>query len=136
MPVIARDFPTPNAAEQAFYAAFRRCDNRAMAAVWAEDEVICIHPGTHAIVGYDAVMRSWTNIFSNSGLPEIQVNLLASMSDKSLAIHTVEEIITTGENTYASVLATNVYCKYEDGWRMVKHHGSLVKTPAESHTIQ
>jgi ketosteroid isomerase-like protein len=129
-------FLTAEQAEQAFYGAFRRCDSRAMAAVWADDDVICIHPGSPVIVGYDAVIRSWTNIFANDGLPEIQINLLESTTTQQLIVHTVEEVIATGDDTFASVLATNVYRKYAEGWLMVKHHGSLVKAPSESHTIQ
>jgi ketosteroid isomerase-like protein len=129
-------FLTAEQTEQAFYEAFRHCDSRAMAVVWADDDVICIHPGTQAISGYDAVLRSWSNIFANDGLPEIQINLLESTATQELVVHTVEEVIATGNETYASVLATNVYRKYAEGWLMVKHHGSLVKTPADSHTIQ
>ena len=136
MPMTHNRFSSPVQAEEAFYSAFHRCDTESMAAVWARDNVICVHPGSYAIVGYDAVMRSWTNIFTNSELPEIQVNLLSSIVDDNLAVHMVEEYLRTGDDNHASVLATNIYRKFADSWRMVSHHGSVVNAPAESHTLQ
>jgi len=127
---------SPDDAEAAFYAAFSRCDKEAMSEVWANDDVVCVHPGSNVIVGYDAVMRSWTNIFSNAGVPNIAINVIKRTLDVTLAVHLVEEVIATGENAYVSVLATNVYQKYEDGWLMVEHHSALVQAATESHTLQ
>ena len=123
-------------AEAAFYAAFSHCDREAMGDVWANDDVVCVHPGSNVIVGYDAVMRSWANIFSNAALPNIAINVIKRTLDVTLAVHLVEEVIATGENAYVSVLATNVYRKYEDGWYMVEHHGAIVQAATESHTLQ
>lgn len=136
MQLTQENYISPDEAEAAFYAAFSHCDKKAMGEVWAEDDVVCIHPGSNVIVGYDAVMRSWTNIFSNAGLPGIAVNVIKRIHDVTLAVHLVEEVIATGENAYVSVLATNVYRKYEHGWFMVGHHSAVVQAATESHTLQ
>lgn len=129
-------FVTPDEVEAAFYDAFHRCDRNAMNEVWADEDVICIHPGSHEIVGHAAVMHSWAQIFSNAGLPEIQVKVIRKSIDVTLAVHVVEERIAMGDHSYALVLATNVYQKYKQGWLMVEHHGSLIHADEEAHTLQ
>ena len=127
---------TPEEAEKVFYETFMHCDARTMSALWADDDVICIHPGSAAIVGHDAVVRSWQQIFSNALPPEITFTSTKSVVTSELAISlVVEEVSTDGSDT-ALVLATNVYQKFECGWLMVEHHGSLVQTRPQKHTLQ
>jgi ketosteroid isomerase-like protein len=122
------NFSTPESAESAFYAAFAECDYKAMENIWAEGDVICIHPGSSALLGRDAVMRSWANMLLNAEAPSIRVNVLSRISGKGLAVHVVEEHITSGYGDAASVsmvLATNVYREYSEGWRLLEHHASV-----------
>ena len=121
-------FATASAAETAFYTAFANCDVQAMNAVWSNTEVICVHPGSMAIVGRDAVMRSWINILSQAEPPNLQIKLLSRTESDGLAIHLVEEHISPirGAAEAASVvLATNIYCLEKDGWHLLQHHASL-----------
>jgi len=129
-------FRAPEDVELAFYQSFSDCDAEAMMKLWANDEVVCIHPGSHAIVGYRAVMRSWAYIFEDAELPDIQINVVKRSVDDSLAVHLVEEHISTRENISAVLLATNVYRRYADGWYMVEHHGSVIQSQNETHTLQ
>ena len=129
-------FATPEDAEAAFYAAFANCDRKGMETLWADDEVICGHPGSQAIVGYEAVMRSWAYIFDGAELPDIQVHTVKQTVSDTLAVHVVEEHISTGENSSATLLATNVYRKYDADWLMVEHHGSVIQSQTETHTLQ
>jgi len=128
-------FTSADEVEAAFYAAFNRCDREAMADLWADDEVVCIHPGSQAIVGYEAVIRSWSHIFTHAELPDIQVNIVKRAVTEALVVHVGEERISTGKAT-ATVLATNVYKKYEEGWLMVEHHGSVMQVPTQEHVLQ
>lgn len=121
-------FSTSEAAEAAFYAAFANCDLYAMDVVWADAEVICIHPGSMALVGREVVMRSWSNILTNTEPPTLKVEVLNRIVRDDLAVHVVEEHITpvTGSPEPTSVvLATNVYCLEMDGWRILEHHASM-----------
>ena len=127
---------TPDTTETAFYAAFMQCDLAAMERLWADDDVICVHPGWHALIGHAEVVRGWAQIFAGSELPDLQVNVISKSISDTLAVHVMEEYISTGENQSAVVLATNVYRKYGDDWRMVQHHGSVVHTQVAAHTIQ
>ena len=132
----ATGFATSQQAETAFYHAFSGCDTESMTALWAQDEVICVHPGSTAIHGHDAVVRSWGYIFSGAEPPDIQVRLVSAISNETLAVHVVEEHISTGGASSAVLLATNVYRRYDTGWLMVEHHGSVVHAQSEAHTVQ
>lgn len=141
------DLSTPEAAEAAFYDAFADCDVKAMDAVWADGNVICIHPGSSALVGRDAVMRSWENMLLYAEPPNIRVEVLSRTASDGLAVHVVEEHITSGYGDSASssmVLATNIY-RYEDNrWQLLEHHASVPKFPRSTsetathskHTLQ
>ena len=68
--------------------------------------------------------------------PDIQVRLVSAISNETLAVHVVEEHISTGGASSAVLLATNVYRRYDTGWLMVEHHGSVVHAQSEAHTVQ
>ncbi|WP_455210241.1 nuclear transport factor 2 family protein [Kaarinaea lacus] len=126
------DLSTPEAAEAAFYSAFAECDVKAMDAVWAGENVICIHPGSSALVGREAVMRSWENMLLYAEPPNIHVEVLSRTASEGLAVHVVEEHITAGYGDAASssmVLATNVYCYENDRWQLLEHHASVPRFP-------
>jgi uncharacterized protein (TIGR02246 family) len=126
------DLSTPEAAETAFYAAFAHCDVQAMDAVWAGDSVICIHPGSSALVGREAVMRSWENMLLYAEPPNIHIEVLSRTVSDGLAVHVVEEHISAGYGDTAStskVLATNVYRLEDNGWRLLEHHASVPRFP-------
>ncbi len=124
----AGGFDSPEATEAAFYAAFEQADVEAMMAVWAERRPVeCIHPRGPRLQGADAVRRSWTHIFRGgpSGL-RFDVTEVRRIRDGDLVVHVVHERITVpGEpGTRPPVIATNVYCREDEGWRMVLHHAS------------
>ena len=53
-----------------------------------------------------------------------------------MAVHLVEEHIATGTESEVVVLATNVYQLFEDGWLMIEHHGSVIRSQLEGKTVQ
>ncbi|NNF96328.1 MAG: SnoaL-like domain-containing protein [Halobacteria archaeon] len=129
-------FSTPEAAEAAFYAAFANCDIQAMDAVWADTGVICIHPGSTALLGRDVVMRSWMNILTQADPPNLHIEVLSRTVSNDLAVHVVEEYIAPVNGSPEStsvVLATNVYCLEADGWRLLEHHASIPKPRQTTH---
>ena len=127
---------TPEEAETVFYEAFMRCDAEVMAALWAEGDVVCIHPGSGAIVGHEAVVRSWNHIFSNAHPPQITYTVSKRTVSDELAVSLVVEEVSTDGGDTALVLATNVYQKFDSGWLMVEHHGSLVQSRSQKQTLQ
>lgn len=125
---------TPDEAEAVFYEAFSRCDSAVMTAVWADGDVVCVHPGSSAIVGHASVTRSWTHIFTNAQRPAIAFAVLNRIESADLAVHVVMEDIAAGPGASARVLATNVLRRYAQGWLLVEHHASVVaeQPPAKS----
>lgn len=119
--------PFPNAAEAeaAFYAAFRNLDLAQMKAVWLDSATAsCIHPGGGLLQGTDAIIASWTEMFRDSHVPQVKHRLIQASTDEHLAVHTVEESVSTGQHS-ALILATNIYTRVEGRWHMLAHHASL-----------
>lgn len=110
--------------ERAFYQAFSDCDLAAMEAVWADEDPSCIHPGGALLRGRDEVLDSWAAIFADAVAPRIRVHVISRVSEGGLAVHLVREQISHGEHT-SHVLATNVFRRFDEGWRMIAHHGSV-----------
>ena len=120
-------YPTPEAAEAAFYAAFEARNLDAMMAVWAHDDSIaCIHPLAAPLDGRAAVAAGWRSMFEAAGQFRVQVELAHEIREAGQVIRIVREYLVIGHETEPRppILATNVYRREADGWRMVLHHAS------------
>ena len=127
---------SPDEVETVFYEAFMRTDYDVMKAVWAEGNVVCVHPGSGVILGHEAVTRSWKHILENSQPSEIRYTLTNKNVTNDMAVHIVtEEIMDAGE-VVALVIATNVYQKFAQGWLMIEHHGSVIQQQRRGETLQ
>lgn len=118
---------TPDDIEAQFYQALQRGDIEGLMAVWADDdEIVCVHPGGPRVVGPRAIRASFDAIFANGGVPAQpgQVRRLHWLG--GAMHHLVERIeLPTSEGLQTAwVLATNVYVKTVQGWRLVAHHAS------------
>ena len=113
--------------EAQFYEALQHADIERLMAVWAdEDEIVCVHPGGGRAIGAGAIRATFEAIFANGGLavrPE-QVHRLVHIG--SALHHLVERIdIKTEQGPQSAwVMATNLYVKTAQGWRLVSHHAS------------
>src|SRR5436190_18316114 len=88
----ARNFPTAQDAETAFYEALERCDLEGMMAVWAEDEdIVCVHPAGPRLTGQDQVRESWARIFSGGPRARVHITSQVAISGMMLAVHSVFE---------------------------------------------
>ncbi|MBS1229223.1 MAG: hypothetical protein H6R17_2500 [Proteobacteria bacterium] len=128
-------FTTAEDAEEAFYEAIGRGDLDALMNVWADDdEIVCIHPTGQRLTGPTAIRDSWRAIFANN--PRLTVRVKASVRWKSvmLDVHSVvETIYLAGEATPRSpLLATNVFQRGANGWRLLSHHASAADDSAEA----
>ena len=113
--------------EAAFYEALQKGDIEKLMACWAdEDEVVCVHPGGPRVVGVLAIRAAFDAMFANGSIrarPQ-QVRKVESLTS---VVHNVLErieVLTPGGPAHAYVLATNVYHRTAQGWRMVAHHAS------------
>jgi ketosteroid isomerase-like protein len=118
--------------EAAFYDALNRADIDALMLLWADDdEIFCIHPGGPRLHGHAAIQASWEAILEQGGL-EIRPSQLTETHNLMSAVHTVIEGVTAHASEPAHLVATNVYMKTPQGWRMVLHHVSVAPGPAPS----
>jgi ketosteroid isomerase-like protein len=114
-------------AEAQFYEALREGDIDKLMAVWHDDdEVVCVHPGGPRVVGPRAIRAAFEAIFANGGIP-VQPEGLHRVQTLESSVHNVVEriaVLTPDGAQTGHVLATNVYVKTTQGWRMVIHHAS------------
>jgi ketosteroid isomerase-like protein len=129
-----RDHREVEAANAAFYAAFESADLDAMQELWLDDpETLCVHPGALPVRGTSAINRSWALIMANT--PYIQFFLTdveVSVLDDVASVTCTENVLTANEGTApdsfggAKAVATNVFSRTSDGWRLWIHHASPV----------
>jgi hypothetical protein len=123
-------------AEAVFYEAFMHGDMAVISALWAEEHVICVHPGSGIISGHDAVIRSWRHILENASPTSLRYRTVNKTATADLAVHMVVEEILDNDTTVALVIATNVYRKFAHGWMMLEHHASLMQQSGQGRTLQ
>ncbi|GAA2373915.1 nuclear transport factor 2 family protein [Nonomuraea africana] len=121
---------------QSFYTAIEDADLDKMTEIWAEDtadgQVTCVHPGWSMLAGRGEVLRSWALIMANTTYIQFVLTDVRTTVLGDLAVLTcVENILTAGEEGEASfaagkVVASNVYVRSGQGWRLWMHHGSPV----------
>ncbi|MES2902185.1 MAG: nuclear transport factor 2 family protein [Pseudomonadota bacterium] len=120
--------------EAAFYEALNRADVEALMLLWAEDEeIVCVHPGGPRLHGHAAIQASWEAILERGGL-QIRPSQLHETNNLMSSVHTVIEGVTSGASEPAHLVATNVYMKTPQGWRMVLHHVSVAPGPVPATT--
>ena len=94
---------------------------------WAdEEEVFCVHPGGPRLVGADAIRAAFEHMFGNGAIHATPARV-RKVESLASAVHNVLErieVLTAEGPRHAFVLATNVYHKTPQGWRMVAHHAS------------
>ncbi len=100
-----------------FYRAFAGHDIRAMDALWSrQSPVTCIHPGWEALSGRDTVMDSWAAILTSRTAPSIVCH-----TPRAFVFGTVAYVVCYESVDGGSLVATNVFVRENDGWKMVHH---------------
>jgi ketosteroid isomerase-like protein len=126
---------SPDDVEAQFYEALQQADLDKLMAVWSDDDdIACVHPGGPRLVGAAEIRASFEAIFANGAIPLQPQSGARRLHALGCAVHHVVERVTladaNGERS-AWVLATNVYLKTAQGWRMVAHHASPATDQAE-----
>lgn len=108
------------AANEAFYTAFAQRDVTAMAALWAGDAAVsCVHPGWNVLTGREDVLTSWRGILANPNQPRVVSGGARVQLYGDAAIVTCREFVSG-----TPLVATNVFVRQSDAWRLVAHHSS------------
>jgi len=128
---------TADDVEATFYESLQRGDIDALMACWAdEDEVFCVHPGGPRLVGATAIRAAFEQMFGNGAIHATPARV-RKVEALGSSVHNVLErieVLTAEGPRHAFVLATNVYHKTAQGWRMVAHHASpgMVDAPDDA----
>jgi ketosteroid isomerase-like protein len=127
------------AANAAFYAAIESADLDTMLALWLDAPgSLCVHPGMPPVRGAGAIGRSWALVMAHT--PYIQFFLTDVAVDLRQAVALVtctENVLTgdagTGPDAFGGgkAVATNVFVRTTDGWRLWIHHASPVLSVAD-----
>jgi ketosteroid isomerase-like protein len=129
----AAGYADPEAAEEAFYRAFRDGDIETMRTVWSPSgEVVCVHPAHTALTGYAEIMASWESILATTEGFDIRFLCRQQLRDGGLVIHVGLEEITSAEGDRVTVPATNAYRLSPNGWQLCLHHASPVQVTADA----
>ena len=118
---------SPDDTEARFYEALQQGDIDKLMAVWSDDdEIVCVHPGGPRLVGPAAIRAAFESMF-NHGAINAQPEKVRRLQSLASAVHSVLErvqVMTKEGPQSAWVIATNVYLKSGQGWRLVAHHAS------------
>ena len=123
--------------EAAFYDALQHADIERLMACWSDDDdILCVHPGGPRLMGHAAVRAAFESLFANGSVRAFPDQVRRLDAGTSSVHSVVERVEVLGDDglQHAWVLATNVYAKTPQGWRMVAHHASpgLRSEPADA----
>ncbi|MER6996525.1 nuclear transport factor 2 family protein [Streptomyces sp. NPDC000410] len=127
-------------ANTAFYEAMERGDFEEISTLWLNGEgaedISCVHPGWPVLSGRGEVLRSYALIMANTEyiqffLTDVRVSVagdtaLVTCTENILSGGPAEEAGELGPLVGQLVVATNVFRRTPDGWRIWSHHGSPV----------
>lgn len=132
----------PDDVEAQFYDALRSGDLARLMACWAdEDDIVCVHPGGPRLVGAAQIRASFEALFTR-GTPQLRVEDVHRVESLSSSVHSVIEKLTVelpDGPREGFVVATNVFHKTAQGWRLVAHHatpGAVGEAPPRSESHQ
>jgi ketosteroid isomerase-like protein len=112
-------------ANDAFYLTFQSGDLEAMEAIWSDrDGISCIHPGWPPLIGRETVMQSWRAILANPDQQTVMAHAALTELHGDSAIVICYELV--GQ---FALVATNVFVRERDGWKLVHHQSGETPPP-------
>lgn len=114
-------------ANRGFYKAFAQRDQATMESIWAQQAPIaCVHPGWPPIIGREPVLASWRGILANPTQETIVC------SEERVLINGDMAVVLCTESIAGSLLvATNVFVREDDAWRLAHHHSGPMPPPSQ-----
>ncbi|MFE2596091.1 nuclear transport factor 2 family protein [Streptomyces sp. NPDC057617] len=131
-------------ANTTFYEAMERGDLDALSGLWLEgedDEISCVHPGWPVLTGRGDVLRSYALIMANTEYIQFFLtDVTVSVAEDTALVTCTENILSGGPAEESGelgplvgqlVVATNVFRRTPEGWKLWSHHGSPVLTETD-----
>jgi len=126
---LTRELARVEAANVAFYEAFKDRDIEAMARCWSQSpHARCVHPGWELVTGWPDIRRSWADIFESIddleiSLDDAQVEVAGTVAWVNLVV-SLRITTNDGDTFEASVVTTNLFEHANGEWLLVLHHSS------------
>ncbi len=124
---------SPDDTEAQFYEALQTGDLERLMAVWADDaDVACVHPGGPRLVGHGAIRAAFEALFGHGAVDARPAQVRRLLTETTAIHHVLERERVGGEDGPRDgfVLATNVYLKTPQGWRLAAHHATAASDEA------
>ncbi|MFD5874152.1 nuclear transport factor 2 family protein [Streptomyces sp. NPDC060322] len=135
----AADIAAVEEANTAFYEAMERGDLDELSGLWLPGEdltVSCVHPGWPVLTGRGEVLRSYALIMANTEYIQFFLtDVGVAMTGDTALVTCTENILSGGPAEDGNalgplvgqlVVATNVFRRTPEGWKLWSHHGSPV----------
>jgi len=135
----AADIAAVEQANTDFYEAMERGDLAALSGLWLPGEdltVSSVHPGWPVLRGRGEVLRSYALIMANTEYIQFFLtDVGVSMTGDTALVTCTENILSGGPAEDGNalgplvgqlVVATNVFRRTPEGWKLWSHHGSPV----------
>jgi ketosteroid isomerase-like protein len=117
-----------------FYEAYETADLDTMQDLWLDDPgTVCVHPGVPPVRGTGPIGRSWALVMAHT--PYIQFFLTdveVALREDVASVTCTENVLTGDERSGpdafggGKAVATNVFVRTPQGWRLWIHHASPV----------
>ncbi|MFE2014639.1 nuclear transport factor 2 family protein [Streptomyces sp. NPDC059491] len=124
-------------------------DFEGVSRLWLDDgatPVTCVHPGWPVLTGRGEVLRSYALIMANTEYIQFFLtDLEISLADGTAVVTCTENILSGGPAEDGAelgplvgqlVVATNVFRRTSDGWRIWSHHASPVLADTGDETAE
>ena len=118
---------TPDDVETSFNEALQQGDIDRLMRCWAdEDEIVCVHPGGPRLLGPQAIRAAFEVIFAVGPIRVAPEHIVRLTTQGCSVHHVIErvELLSDDGPRQAYVVASNVYIKTAQGWRLAAHHAS------------
>lgn len=113
-------------ANKLFYEVFASGDLSEMALVWSEaSDISCIHPGWGAVMGREAVLRSWETILEHP--PNIRC-----LEPRAFIDGTFGYVICFEDLGEGRLIASNFFRLENEKWRMIHHQAGVTRPDPSS----
>ena len=101
-------------------------DSSTVAGLLTENNSKAQADGAPRLVGHGAIRASWEAIFERGGVA-IRPRQLLITQNLMTAVHNIVEEVNSSDNEHQElhIIATNIYLKTPQGWRIAVHHASV-----------
>jgi len=118
------------AANAAYYTAFGAGDFTRMSAIWADEDISCVHPGWPALVGRKPVIESYANILRNPQQERIEHH-----NDTALITGNDGRVFCLELVGGMALAVTNWFRRIDGQWRMIHHQASPISGMLEEEDV-